>query len=127
VISHAGLRSRAGTSWAYHQSFNSIPSSWAKPRSVAQLNQAQLETAKGTETFSPICPRGCSFFDHGPRHADANSGRGQHLARERCGAIGLKLGHWRTLAEFARVLRTEFEAAWTGAWHAAIEMRERGR
>jgi len=65
-------------------------------------------------------------FDHGLVLRIANSGAGSILHENVAALIGLKLDNWRTLAEFARVLRTEFEQRGQAAWQQQIEMRERG-
>jgi len=69
------------------QSFNSMTQQLGEARSVAQLNQAQLETAKGyLGKHSRQSVRGGARFRSRPRPADCEQRGGQHLARERCGA-----------------------------------------
>jgi nitrogen fixation/metabolism regulation signal transduction histidine kinase len=109
------------------QSFNSMTQQLGEARSVAQLNQAQLETAKGhLESILANLSAGVLVFDDGLVLRIANSGAGSILHENVAALIGLKLDNWRTLAEFARVLRTEFEQRGQAAWQQQIEMRERG-
>src|SRR5712691_7591070 len=109
------------------QSFNSMTQQLGEARSVAQLNQAQLETAKGyLESILANLSAGVLVFDDGLVLRIANSGAGSILHENVASLIGLKLDNWRTLAEFARVLRTEFEQRGQAAWQQQIEMRERG-
>jgi nitrogen fixation/metabolism regulation signal transduction histidine kinase len=109
------------------QSFNSMTHQLGEARSVAQLNQAQLETAKGyLESILANLSAGVLVFDHGLVLRIANSGAGSILHENVAALIGLKLENWHTLAEFARVLRAEFEQRGQAAWQQQIEMRERG-
>src|SRR5258708_9752566 len=96
-------------------------------RSVAQFNQAQLETAKGyLESILANLSAGVLVFDHGLVLRIANSGAGSILHENVAALIGLKPDNSRTLAEFARVLRTEFEQRGQAPWQQQIEMREPG-
>src|SRR5437660_6817986 len=109
------------------QSFNSMTQQLGEAQDAALLNQAQLETAKAyLESILANLSAGVLVFDHALTLRIANSGAGSILHENVAALIGLKLANWRSLAEFARVLRAEFEQRGQAVWQQQIEMRERG-
>src|SRR5258708_36805622 len=93
-------------------------------RSVAQFNQAQLETAKGyLESILANLSAGVLVFDHGLVLRIANSGAGSILHENVAALIGLKLDNWRTLARVAPARRPEFEQRGKAAAHTTLQMR----
>jgi nitrogen fixation/metabolism regulation signal transduction histidine kinase len=108
-------------------SFNSMTEQLGEARVAAQLNQAQLETAKAyLESILANLSAGVLVFDRGLVLRITNSGAGGILRENIAPLIGLKLGKWHTLGEFARTLLAEFHQHGQAAWQQQIEMRERG-
>jgi nitrogen fixation/metabolism regulation signal transduction histidine kinase len=108
------------------QSFNSMTEQLDEARSAAQRNQAQLETAKAyLESILANLSAGVLVFDHGLVLRIANSGARSILHEDLTPLIGAKLEDWRTLAEFAHVLREEFRQHSGAEWQQQIEMRDR--
>ncbi len=108
-------------------SFNSMTEQLGEARVAAQLNQAQLETAKAyLESILANLSAGVLVFDRGLVLRITNSGAGGILREDIAPLIGLKLEEWHTLGEFARMLLAEFHQHGQAGWHQQIEMRERG-
>jgi nitrogen fixation/metabolism regulation signal transduction histidine kinase len=108
------------------QSFNSMTQQLGEARDVAQLNQAQLETAKAyLESILANLSAGVLVFDRQLVLRISNSGARSILQEALEPLIGLPLEKWPTLGEFASVLRAEFLQHGGTAWQQQIEMRER--
>ena len=108
-------------------SFNSMTEQLGEARVAAQLNQAQLETAKAyLESILANLSAGVLVFDRGLVLRITNSGAGGILRENLAPLIGLKLEEWHMLSEFARMLVGEFHQHRQAAWHQQIEMSERG-
>ncbi len=109
------------------QSFNSMTQQLGEARSAAQLNQAQLETAKAyLESILANLSAGVLVFDQRLILRIANSGAGSILREDVAPLIGLRLEEWPALAELAHALREEFRQHGEAAWQRQIEMRDRG-
>jgi len=106
-------------------SFNSMTEQLGEARVAAQLNQAQLETAKAyLESILANLSAGVLVFDRGLVLRITNSGAGGILRENLAPLIGLKLEKWHMLSEFARTLLAEFHQHGQAVWHQEIEMSE---
>jgi nitrogen fixation/metabolism regulation signal transduction histidine kinase len=109
------------------QSFNSMTRQLGEARDAAQLNQAQLETAKAyLESVLANLSAGVLVFDRQLALRISNSGAKSILREDLAPLLGLSLEKWPTLGEFAGVLRAEFLQHASATWQQQIEMRERG-
>jgi nitrogen fixation/metabolism regulation signal transduction histidine kinase len=109
------------------QSFNSMTRQLDEARSAAQLNQAQLETAKGyLENILANLSAGVLVFDRNLVLRIANSGASRILREEVAPLVGLPPAQWPTLVEFARTLQEEFRQHGEIPWQQQIGLRERG-
>ena len=109
------------------QSFNSMTQQLGEARNAAQLNQAQLETAKAyLESILANLSAGVLVFDRQLELRLSNSGAQSILREDLAPMVGLTLETWPTLAEFAKALREGFLQHGDAAWQQQIEMRERG-
>lgn len=108
------------------QSFNSMTQQLGEARNAAQLNQAQLETAKAyLESILANLSAGVLVFDRQLVLRISNSGAKGILREDLVPLIGLPLEKWPTLETFAGVLRAEFLRHRGAPWQQQIEMRER--
>jgi nitrogen fixation/metabolism regulation signal transduction histidine kinase len=109
------------------RSFNSMTEQLDEARVAAEVNQAQLETAKAyLESILANLSAGVLVFDRGLVLRITNSGAEGILHESIAPLIGLKLEEWRILQAFALTLLAEFHEHGQAAWHQQIEMRERG-
>ena len=107
-------------------SFNSMTQQLGEAQRAAQLNQAQLETAKAyLESILANLSAGVLVFDEAPALRIANSGAGRILHEDLAPLIGLPLSGWNVLPEFARTLRSELTQHREVSWQQQIEMRDR--
>jgi nitrogen fixation/metabolism regulation signal transduction histidine kinase len=94
---------------------------------AAQLNQAQLETAKAyLESILANLSAGVLVFDEALVLRIANSGAGRILHEELAPLIDLDLQAWRALPEFAEMLKSELGQHKEEAWQQQVAMRDRG-
>ena len=109
------------------QSFNSMTQQLDEARNAAQLNQAQLETAKAyLESILANLSAGVLVFDRSLRLGISNSGAKSILGEDLTPFIGLPLEEWPALGEFAGALHAGFLQHGSATWQQQIEMRERG-
>jgi two-component system, NtrC family, nitrogen regulation sensor histidine kinase NtrY len=107
-------------------SFNSMTEQLDKAQRAAQLNQVQLETAKAyLESILANLSAGVLVFDDALALRIANSGAGRILQEDLTALVGLTPQDWRTLPEFARMLRSELSQHKEVPWQQQIEMRDR--
>jgi two-component system, NtrC family, nitrogen regulation sensor histidine kinase NtrY len=107
-------------------SFNSMTEQLGEAQRFAQLNQAQLETAKAyLESILANLSAGVLVFDEALVLRIANSGAGRILQEDVNSLVGLNLRDWRALPEFARMLQLELNQHRDLAWQQQIEMRDR--
>ena len=105
------------------QSFNSMTEQLDEARSAAQLNQAQLETAKAyLESILANLSAGVLVFDRNLQLRIANHGAGSILREELGSFNGLALSEWPRLGDFARTLQEEFHQHGESAWQQQIEL-----
>ncbi|HTQ74810.1 MAG TPA: ATP-binding protein [Burkholderiales bacterium] len=108
-------------------SFNSMTEQLGEAQRAAQLNQAQLETAKAyLESILANLSAGVLVFDEELALRIANSGAGRILHENLASLAGLTLADWPVLPEFARTLRSELAEHREVPWQQQIEMRDRG-
>src|SRR5258707_5821033 len=99
------------------QSFNSMTQQLGEARGVAQLNQAQLETAKGhLESILANLSARVLVFDDGLVLRIANRVAGGILHVNVAALTGPQLDHSRTPTAVPRVLGAEFQQRRTAAW-----------
>jgi len=109
------------------QSFNSMTQQLGEAQRAAQLNQAQLETAKAyLESILANLSAGVLVFDEALVLRIANSGARRILHEDLASLIDLPLSSWHVLPEFARMLRSELAQHGELPWQQQIEMRDRG-
>jgi nitrogen fixation/metabolism regulation signal transduction histidine kinase len=109
------------------QSFNSMTQQLGEAQRAAQLNQAQLETAKAyLENILANLSAGVLVFDEALVLRIANSGAARILQEDLKPLIDLNLRDWNALPEFAEMLRTELGARRDAPWQQQVAMRERG-
>ncbi|MGC2518155.1 MAG: ATP-binding protein [Burkholderiales bacterium] len=110
------------------QSFNSMTGQLDEARSAAQLNQAQLETAKAyLESILANLSAGVLVFDRDLALRIANRGAGAILSEDLVPLVGLAPADWPKLAGFARTLQSEFrQYGEGGSWQQQIELSEHG-
>jgi nitrogen fixation/metabolism regulation signal transduction histidine kinase len=109
------------------QSFNSMTQQLDEARNAAQLNQAQLETAKAyLESVLANLSAGVLVFDRSLVLRISNSGAKSILGEDLAPFVGLSLGKWPRLREFAGALHTGFLQHGGATWQQQIEMHERG-
>ena len=109
------------------QSFNSMTQQLGEAQRAAQLNQAQLETAKAyLESILANLSAGVLVFDEALVLRIANSGAGRILHEDLTPLIDLNLRDWRALPEFAEMLRSELGQHKEVPWQQQVAMRDRG-
>ena len=107
-------------------SFNSMTQQLGEAQRAAQLNQAQLETAKAyLESILANLSAGVLVFDEALVLRIANSGANRILQEDMTALLGLNLQSWRALPEFAQTLRSEISQHKDVAWQQQIDMRDR--
>jgi two-component system, NtrC family, nitrogen regulation sensor histidine kinase NtrY len=107
-------------------SFNSMTQQLGEAQRAAQLNQAQLETAKAyLESILANLSAGVLVFDEALVLRIANSGAARILQKDLAPLVGLNPENWRALPEFAQVLRSELSRHRDAPWQQQIEMRDR--
>ena len=107
-------------------SFNSMTQQLGEAQRAAQLNQAQLETAKAyLESILANLSAGVLVFDEALLLRIANSGAGSILHEDLGPLIGRALPDWHVLPEFAQMLRSELAQHREIPWQQQIEMRDR--
>ena len=108
-------------------SFNSMTQQLGEAQRAAQLNQAQLETAKAyLESILANLSAGVLVFDEDLVLRIANSGAGRILHEDLAPLIGLDLQAWRALPEFVEMLETELGQHKEVPWQQQVAMRDRG-
>ncbi|HUL94250.1 MAG TPA: ATP-binding protein [Burkholderiales bacterium] len=108
-------------------SFNSMTQQLGEAQRAAQLNQAQLETAKAyLESILANLSAGVLVFDQALVLRIVNSGAGRILHEDLGPLIGLNLREWRLLPEFAEMLRSELVQHTAAPWQQEVAMRDRG-
>ena len=109
------------------QSFNSMTQQLGEAQRAAQLNQAQLETAKAyLESVLANLSAGVLVFDESLVLRIANSGAARILHEDLAPLIDLSLRDWRLLPEFAEMLRSELRQHKEVPWQQQVAMRDRG-
>ena len=109
------------------QSFNSMTQQLGEAQRAAQLNQAQLETAKAyLESILANLSAGVLVFDESLVLRIANSGAARILHEDLAPLIDLSLRDWRLLPEFAEMLRSELGEHKDVPWQQQVAMRDRG-
>ncbi|HET7763898.1 MAG TPA: ATP-binding protein [Burkholderiales bacterium] len=107
-------------------SFNSMTQQLGEAQRAAQLNQAQLETAKAyLESILANLSAGVLVFDEALVLRIANSGAGRILHENLGPLIERALPDWHVLPEFAQMLRSELAEHREIPWQQQIEMRDR--
>jgi nitrogen fixation/metabolism regulation signal transduction histidine kinase len=107
-------------------SFNSMTQQLGEAQRAAQLNQAQLETAKAyLESILANLSAGVLVFDEALVLRIANSGANRILQEDMTALLGLNLQSWRALPEFAQTLRSEISQHKDVAWQQQIDMQDR--
>jgi nitrogen fixation/metabolism regulation signal transduction histidine kinase len=108
-------------------SFNSMTQQLGEAQRAAQLNQAQLETAKAyLESVLANLSAGVLVFDEDLVLRIANSGAARILNEDLKPLIDLNLRDWTALPEFAEVLRAELGQRRDAPWQQQFAMRDRG-
>jgi nitrogen fixation/metabolism regulation signal transduction histidine kinase len=108
-------------------SFNSMTQQLGEAQYAAQLNQAQLETAKAyLESILANLSAGVLVFDEDLVLRIANSGAGRILQEDLTPLIGLNLQAWRALPEFVEMLKSELGQHKEVPWQQQVAMRDRG-
>ena len=108
-------------------SFNSMTEQLGEAQRAAQLNQAQLETAKAyLESVLANLSAGVLVFDESLVLRIANSGAGRILQEDLASLAGVALANWPVLPESARTLQSELTEHRKVPWQQQIEMRDRG-
>ena len=108
-------------------SFNSMTQQLGEAQRAAQLNQAQLETAKAyLESILANLSAGVLVFDEALVLRIANSGAGRILHEDLAPLIDLNLRDWRALQEFAEMLRSELRQHKEVPWQQQVAMRDSG-
>jgi nitrogen fixation/metabolism regulation signal transduction histidine kinase len=109
------------------QSFNSMTQQLGEAQRAAQLNQAQLETAKAyLESILANLSAGVLVFDESLVLRIANSGAARILHEDLAPLIDLSLRDWRLLPEFAEMLKSELGQHKEVPWQQQVAMRDRG-
>jgi nitrogen fixation/metabolism regulation signal transduction histidine kinase len=109
------------------QSFNSMTQQLGEAQRAAQLNQAQLETAKAyLESILANLSAGVLVFDEALVLRIANSGAARILNKDLKPLIDLSLRDWPALPEFAEMLKAELGQRKAVPWQQQIAMRDRG-
>jgi nitrogen fixation/metabolism regulation signal transduction histidine kinase len=108
-------------------SFNSMTQQLGEAQRVAQLNQAQVETAKAyLESILANLSAGVLVFDEGLVLRIANSGAARILHEDLKPLIDLNLRDWPVLPEFSEMLRSELGQRNDATWQQQVAMRESG-
>ena len=108
-------------------SFNSMTQQLGEAQRAAQLNQAQLETAKAyLESILANLSAGVLVFDEALVLRIVNSGAGRILHEDLSPLIGRNLREWSLLPEFAEMLESELGLHKEVPWQQQVAMRERG-
>lgn len=108
-------------------SFNSMTQQLGEAQRAAQLNQAQLETAKAyLESILANLSAGVLVFDDALALRIVNSGAGRILNEDLGPLIGLNLREWVLLPEFAEMLQSELGQHKEVPWQQQVAMRDRG-
>ena len=109
------------------QSFNSMTQQLGEAQRAAQLNQAQLETAKAyLESILANLSAGVLVFDEALVLRIANSGAARILHEDLAPLVDLNLRDWRALPEFADMLKSELGQRKEATWQQQVAMRDRG-
>jgi nitrogen fixation/metabolism regulation signal transduction histidine kinase len=109
------------------QSFNSMTQQLGEAQRAAQLNQAQLETAKAyLESILANLSAGVLVFDEALVLRIANSGAARILHEDLRPLIDLNLRDWAVLPEFAEMLKGELGQKKEVPWQQQVAMRDRG-
>jgi len=108
-------------------SFNSMTQQLGEAQRAAQLNQAQVETAKAyLESILANLSAGVLVFDEGLVLRIANSGAARILHEDLKPLIDLNLRDWPVLPEFAEMLRSELGQRKDVTWQQQVAMRDSG-
>jgi len=108
-------------------SFNSMTQQLGEAQHAAQLNQAQLETAKAyLESILANLSAGVLVFDEGLVLRIANSGAARILHEDLKPLIDLHLRDWTVLPEFAEMLKSELGQRKEVPWQQQVAVRDRG-
>ncbi|HZF18124.1 MAG TPA: HAMP domain-containing protein, partial [Burkholderiales bacterium] len=106
-------------------SFNSMTQQLGEAQRAAQLNQAQLETAKAyLESILASLSAGVLVFDDALVLRIANSGAARILHEDLKPLIDLNLRDWPVLPEFAEMLAAELGQR-KEPWQQQVAMRDR--
>src|SRR5258706_6785711 len=109
------------------QSFNSMTQQLGEAQRAAQLNQAQLETAKAyLESILANLSAGVLVFDEALVLRIANSGAARILHEDLAPLVDVNLRDWRALPEFADMLKSELGQRKEASWQQQVAMRDRG-
>jgi len=109
------------------QSFNSMTQQLGEAQRAAQLNQAQLETAKAyLESILANLSAGVLVFDEALVLRIANNGAGRILHQDLAPLIDLNLRDWRVLPEFTEMLKSELGQRKEATWQQQVAMRDSG-
>ena len=108
-------------------SFNSMTQQLGEAQRAAQLNQAQVETAKAyLESILANLSAGVLVFDEALVLRIANSGAARILHEDLKPLIDLNLRDWAVLPEFAEMLRSELGQRKDTPWQQQVAMRDTG-
>jgi nitrogen fixation/metabolism regulation signal transduction histidine kinase len=108
------------------QSFNSMTEQLGEARNVAQLNQAQLETANAyLESILANLSAGVMVFDSEFALRIANAGAGSILREDLAPLNHIPLARWRKLEAFAGMLQAQFAMHPDTSWQVQFELLQR--